>query len=453
VAASLPVRQGPSELTQRHVAGIADSASAGRLKTSLRRSHPRRSREEINDALQHAYAQALERCEAEGERQVYGWLWRTADRRLCDRGRQLAHEMPAAADSNVWLRAVDERDPQHTLQAADEHHHLVDLFEQLASELPDRQRSVLALHARGRERRAVAQDLGVSERIVRRSLEQILSRARELLTDRCGSGCEHGTRDVCRLAFGLATGSEAGRAQLHLVSCPTCQAFHERLAWWREAAAAVVPVPAGHQLDPTLAERTLTKLADGALGVKQQLTDAGSSIRQHASDSAASVKTQAMSTYYRGPDPSPLAAVRPGPAAAVIVSCLTVAGGAYCADQGIDPIRALAGATGGGEQQQQPPTPAQEEPVADRVPDEPATATPQPAPQPPPAPAPPVTPTPAPPAPAPVAPPAPAPPDEFDPASSAAAGSPPASSPAPASAPAPTPAPAPSGGGGEFGGP
>jgi len=99
VAASLPVQQGPSELTQRRVAGIADSASAGRLKTSLRRSHPRRSPDEINDALQHAYAQALERCEAKGERQVYGWLWRTADRRLCDRGRQLAHEMPAAACS------------------------------------------------------------------------------------------------------------------------------------------------------------------------------------------------------------------------------------------------------------------------------------------------------------------------------------------------------------------
>lgn len=459
VVVSAPVQERRPLLAQQ-LARIAEGPSVARLASSLRRSHPRRSDDEIEDAIQHAFERSYARCDSESERKVYSWLWRTADRRLCDRGRELAREVPAAADSNVWLRAVEERGPQETLEEADEERNLVALFQQLAGELPPRQRSVLALHARGRERRALAEDLGVSERIVKRSLEHIHARARELVSDRCGSGCEQGTQGVCRLAFGLAAGSEARRAQLHLMSCPTCQAFHERLAWWREAAAGVVPVPVTHELDPTLAERTLGRLADAALGVKQQLFDTGSSIRQHASDGAASVKTQAAATYYRGSDPTPLAAVRPGPVAAVIVSCLTVAGGgAYCVDQGIDPIRVLAGA--GGQEEQRPAPPPQDEPAL-AAPEQglPPAATPPPAVQPAPAPAPPApppTPPPASPVPEPAAPPPPAPPDEFDPASSAAAGIPQptsgaSSSPAPEPAPV-GPAPAPSGGGGEFGGP
>ena len=45
-------------------------------------------------------------------------------------------------------------------------------------------------------------------------------------------------------------------------------------------------------------------------------------------------------TYYRVADPTPLAGVRPGAAAATVASCLALGGGAtYCVERGIDPTR------------------------------------------------------------------------------------------------------------------
>jgi len=175
-------------------------------------------------------------------------------------------------------------------------------------------------------------------------------------------------------------------------------------------------------------------------------------VRQQASDGAAQLKAQAATTYYRAADPTPLAGVRPGAAAAVLTSCLTIAGGgAYCATQGIDPVRTLTGVIAPDRKQPPPDRPAAApEPAPDPPPAEPA---PQPTPPPPTA-APPVDPAPEPaPAPAPPAPSPSAPPDEFDPASSSAAGAPQTAAPAPQPAPPPKPAPAPAGGGGEFGGP
>ena len=442
--------------TRRHLEYIATSAAADRLKASLGRSHPRRSSDEIDDALQDALLRGYARCEATDEDAVWTWLWRTADKRLQDRGRSLAREVPTPDHSSIMVHAPAPDDPQRELERADRHSELVELFEALSATLSARQRAVLALHARGRKRPAVATELGVSERVVKRQLENVLSRARALLVDRCGGGCEEGGTDVWRLAFGLASSAEAARAQLHLLSCPTCQAFCERLGWWREAAAATVPVPAAHELDPALAERALTKLTDAAVGLKQQLSTAGSSVRTHASDTGAQLKAQASATYYRAADPTPLAGVRPGAAAAVISGCLTVAGGgAYCLDQGVDPVRTLAGVVGQQAPDKPPPPKPDPEPTA---PAPPPPSTPPPAaaptPPPPPAPAPNASPDPAP---APPPPPAPAPGDEFDPASSRAVEAQPQSAPgapAPTSRPTPKPAPAPSaGGGGEFGGP
>jgi len=202
--------------TRRHLEYIATSAAADRLKASLRRSHPRRSSDEIDDALQDALLRGYARCEATDEDAVWTWLWRTADKRLQDRGRSLAREVPTPDHSSIMVHAPAPDDPQRELERADRHSELVELFEALSATLSARQRAVLALHARGRKRPAVATELGVSERVVKRQLENVLSRARALLVDRCGGGCEEGATDVWRLAFGLASSAEVARAQLHL---------------------------------------------------------------------------------------------------------------------------------------------------------------------------------------------------------------------------------------------
>lgn len=458
-----PVAGAPAQ-TRRHLEHIATSGAAGRLRASLAHAHPHRSDDEIHDAVQDALLRAYSSCNATDEDAVWAWLRRTADRRLTDRARQLAREAPTPTDSNIILDAPALDDPQRELERGESNTQLVDLFHTVADSLSTRQRAVLALHARGHKRPAMATELRVSERVVKRQLETILARSRMLLAERCGGGCEHGGGDVWRLAFGLATGTQVTQAQTHLASCPACQAFQARLDWWREAAAAAIPLPASHEVDPALADRALSTLGDAAASLRQHLADTAGSLRAHAADATTQAKTHATSAYYRAADPTPLAGMRPGAAAAVIGSCLTVAGGgAYCLDQGVDPLRSLAGVIGQQDDtandkpaapkpDHEPADPAPA-PVAAPAPTPPAltpppSATPDPAPTPP-APTPTATPAPAPA-------PAPAPGDEFDPAGAAtAAGAPqPApAAPAPSSTPAPTPTPAPSGGGGEFGGP
>src|SRR5215207_10219098 len=84
----------------------------------------------------------------------------------------------------------------------------------------------------------------------------------------------------------------------------------------------------------------------GVLGrIAESSTERLASLKQHVLDGGAQVKQHATSTYYRAVDPTPLAAARPGTAAAVIASCLAIGGGAatYCVQQGVDPLGAATG--------------------------------------------------------------------------------------------------------------
>ncbi len=198
----------------------------------------------------------------------------------------------------------------------------------------------------------------------------------------------------------------------------------------------LLPLPAVAQVDG-FAERSL-----------HEVVDTVSSLKQHLSDGAALIKQHAVGVYYRVIDPTPLAGVRPGAAAAAIAGCLTIGGGAtYCVHQGLDPIAGLSGLA----------APAQDNKHAKAHPKRADAAQ---------APAPPVVTTAVPaasatvqqpvvqptPPPAAQTQPSPAPQDEFDPASAGGGSGKSAqqSSPTPTK---PKPATAPTGGAGEFGGP
>jgi hypothetical protein len=169
---------------------------------------------------------------------------------------------------------------------------------------------------------------------------------------------------------------------------------------------------------------------------------------QRAGDGVASVKQHATGAYYRTVDPTPLAGVRPGAAAAAVAGCLALGGGTtYCVTQGVDPIGGFAHVVAPArEHEQAEPRKKRREqgrvsaspvstPAATPV-DVPTAEPPKPSPQPTPRP----TPVPTPP---------PKPEEEYEPVAPATAAS---VAPAP-SAPARTPAPAPASGPGEFDGP
>lgn len=63
------------------------------------------------------------------------------------------------------------------------------LVEEAASSLSDRRRDVLALCSSGYKRPQIAKRLGISERVVKRDLLEILEKAREILARLVGGGC------------------------------------------------------------------------------------------------------------------------------------------------------------------------------------------------------------------------------------------------------------------------
>ena len=90
--------------------------------------------------------------------------------------------------------------------------------------LSDRQREIVALHARGSKRPQIAVHLGLTPRTVKRQLERIMTVGRAELVHLAGHGCEPGEPLVARLAFGLASPHEAGQAQIHLAGCAAVRA-------------------------------------------------------------------------------------------------------------------------------------------------------------------------------------------------------------------------------------
>jgi hypothetical protein len=162
---------------------------------------------------------------------------------------------------------------------------------------------------------------------------------REELVRLAGHGCESGESLVARFAFGLAGPREVREAQLHLATCPRCGALYERLDVWRAKVAVLLPIPVAAQARPGVIERALHGASEALSSGKRHGRDGVSAVREHVVDGASQLKQH---TYARVVDPTPLAGLRPGAAAAAIAGCLAVGGGAtYCAQQGVDPIGGL----------------------------------------------------------------------------------------------------------------
>ena len=209
------------------------------LRAKLAGSFPDRPEEEIEDAVQSACQLFL--AEAPGITEpghAFAWLRTVAHRALI---RELDTRRRAVlADPNgpvLDTEEPDARGPAAELIGLEDESDLRFLVEQISSNLSDSRLRVFALWAAGRKRPEIAEQLGMSERAVKKALEQIMHDARETLAYEAGGGCEEGRPSVMRMAYGLAEAGEAARARLHIRHCGRCSEFSEALEGWREKAA------------------------------------------------------------------------------------------------------------------------------------------------------------------------------------------------------------------------
>jgi RNA polymerase sigma factor (sigma-70 family) len=447
VAVTNGLRPGP-EVTRGLIEHIASGQLGAKLRSQVASWHPGVSRDEVDEAFQEACLAAQCSCRGQTEGEVFTWLRTTTHRELghMERRARTRSRRELLTDVPDFQLAVVGQRPEDVLIKREDQEDVGRVTRAILARLSERQCQIVALHSHGLRRPAIAEHLGMTPRSVKRALERIMAEARGELVRLAGRGCEAGEPLIARLAFGLATPRETRLAQLHLAGCPTCGALYERLDLWREKVAALLPLSAAEQADPGILERALHAAADAVSSAKKRVTDGATGARDQFSEGVAHAKQQTTATYYRVADPTPLAGVRPGAAAATVASCLALGGGAtYCVERGIDPTRVFTGPASS-HRHEAKSVGKRHAVAAAASPTPTATPTPQVSPQPtptvqaPPEPTATTQPTPAPEPPAPQ--------DEYEPVSPS-----PAAQATQASSTPKQPAPAPADGPGEFDGP
>jgi RNA polymerase sigma factor (sigma-70 family) len=225
-----------------------------------------------------------------------------------------------------FARAADDSDsPEERVLEADEARRL----RMLVDQLDGRERAVIKLRLEGGlEPAEIRQRLCLTERQYRRTAERAGRALQSQLAALDGGAWARRQRSLlCACAFGIASPRQRERARRLVEADPFCRALMSELRAVGGRAAALVPLPAGGQAEPSRRHGELVAAA-----------------REAAGDLLGAVKQQLAGLSSRAVDASPLAGARPGAAAAVIAGCVAAGGGAYCAVEGVpDGLRPQAG--------------------------------------------------------------------------------------------------------------
>lgn len=234
---------------------LAAFVRAGRrdlLIRELTRKWAALGRDEVEDAVDEAIAQAARGMRGSREEAVYDYV-RTAAHRALNRRKQRAGRAsaPVAADLDFDQVVGDALGPDELL-IADEDRHVV---RDIAASLDARTGAVMRLkHVDGLERKDVADALGISEKAVKKAIEKGNRICRDLYT-RAADGvlCAERARSLHAVLQGSPTDEDARALERHIAHCATCRSEVRRAVVLRRAAAALVPLPVGDSLVRRLA--------------------------------------------------------------------------------------------------------------------------------------------------------------------------------------------------------
>lgn len=305
----------------------------GNWEALVRSASHRVPRAEAEDLVSRSFQRALEGlCTAQHVAAVHAWIAQDVRYAL---SHHYEHQRVVRKSLQVQGNAMPrpgERDDAETSVAQDAN---AELAAELLAEFSPRDQRILHLAwGEGEKRPTVAATLGVSERIVKRTLFNGGRRLESRLVDRLGGGCEGREEEFVRaLAFNRANASERAQAILHMRSCDPCGELYGRLQEVRAGAAALVPAPlitGSGFFDKGQA------FLEGATGWTRE-----HAVRLHSRlvDLAAT------------PHPLP----RPGIVLANVGACAVAAGGTYCVSE-IPPLKALSEPSARGETRPSPPS-------------------------------------------------------------------------------------------------
>jgi RNA polymerase sigma factor (sigma-70 family) len=398
------------------------------------------SQAEAEDLIQRSIERALSgRCRAEHVGGVHAWVRQDAQfalSHLLDR-RRVAREK-LVRERNALPRPDEIPGPEAEMLREGNAELAAKLVEE-AGLSPLDQNIVRLYWGERLPRKLVAGELGIAEGTLKKRLARAGTAFEALLVKRCGGGCGgEGQRDVVAYAFQHRRMPEGtlARAVEHMKDCERCERLFSRLEQVRLAVAALTPVPLGMPGAASPSTGLPERLGEGLAWAREQMT------------------TLSMRVHEIAMAPPP---VKPGATLASIGVCAVAAGGSYCLEGTVAPLRALSPPAHEQLQSKKPDKPrraSQAVPAGNLQYGSPPPVAAQPAPSPVPDPSPAPDPDPEPASPESTQPqPQPAPAQEFDFEQSAPAPSSPSSSSAPSQPkPQPQPSPAPSSGGGGGGG-
>lgn len=211
----------PERLLREFVGGAPGRA----LRVELAQGHPRRSAEEVEDAVQDACERLVgSAAEFPSPGHVYNWVRVTAHRLLNERDERGAREIAVDPLEGVLEQvAASGPDPAEAVLARERGEEMEALVREVTDSLSERRREILALQLAGCRRAEIGERLGLSVRAVERQLLKIMDEARTVLARHDGGGCWEGEPLVLRFVYGLASSAEAAQARLHLKSCHRCE--------------------------------------------------------------------------------------------------------------------------------------------------------------------------------------------------------------------------------------
>lgn len=298
--------------------------------------------EQVEEAFQEACLRAGRGCHGQTMGEVYVWLRKTTGTLLKDMRDRLKREV-LVDHTAPDFHAVDTSTatPDEIVIKREERAELDTLTAAILDRLCERERTIAVLHSHGYARKEIAERLGLTTRVVKRSVEEVLTTGRSQLAKFTGYGCSDGHELVSRYAFGLVAEREARHAQLHLATCPACGAMYERLDVWRERVAALIPIPPVAAAHRDVIERAVHVSTDTITSSHPGSGRTG--IRRHIADITGQLREHTAAAYTRSVDPTPLAGIRPGTIAAAVAGCIAVGGGAtYCVKQSVGPLAGFA---------------------------------------------------------------------------------------------------------------